>query len=89
MEKVSFSGLVGQSVIILSNSSLSVFMTRYLPLQAKEMVELSKSIANKIKDKQGDITEDEVSFREWLQVMSTCSIWWSTGEEKAKQYITC
>ena len=29
--------------------------------QAKEMVELSKSIANKIKDKQGDITEDEVN----------------------------
>lgn len=28
--------------------------------QAKEMVELSKSIATKIKDKQGDITEDEV-----------------------------
>ena len=27
------------------------------------MVELSKSIANKIKDKQGDITEDEVSGR--------------------------
>lgn len=25
------------------------------------MVELSKSIANKIKEKQGDITEDEVS----------------------------
>lgn len=31
----------------------------FLP-QAKEMVELSRSIANKIKDKQGDITEDEV-----------------------------
>lgn len=29
--------------------------------QAREMVELSKSIANKIKDKQGDITEDEVN----------------------------
>lgn len=28
--------------------------------QAKEMVELSRSIASKIKDKQGDITEDEV-----------------------------
>ncbi|XP_077098840.1 vacuolar protein-sorting-associated protein 36 isoform X2 [Siphateles boraxobius] len=27
--------------------------------KAKEMVELSRSIANKIKDKQGDITEDE------------------------------
>lgn len=34
----------------------------YLSLQAKEMVEVSKSIANKIKDKQGDITEDEVSL---------------------------
>lgn len=32
----------------------------FVALQAKEMVELSKSIANKIKDKQGDITEDEV-----------------------------
>ena len=32
--------------------------------QAKEMVELSRSIANKIKDKQGDITEDEVII--WL-----------------------
>lgn len=31
--------------------------------KAKEMVELSRSIANKIKDKQGDITEDEV--RNW------------------------
>ncbi|KAM7111403.1 vacuolar protein-sorting-associated protein 36 isoform 3-T3 [Molossus nigricans] len=30
-----------------------------LMVKAKEMVELSKSIANKIKDKQGDITEDE------------------------------
>lgn len=30
------------------------------------MVELSKSIANKIKDKQGDITEDEVSFGDLL-----------------------
>ncbi|XP_023049792.1 vacuolar protein-sorting-associated protein 36 isoform X2 [Piliocolobus tephrosceles] len=30
-----------------------------LMIKAKEMVELSKSIANKIKDKQGDITEDE------------------------------
>lgn len=32
--------------------------------QAKEMVELSRSIANKIKDKQGDITEDEVSLKQ-------------------------
>ncbi|XP_045544806.1 vacuolar protein-sorting-associated protein 36 isoform X1 [Salmo salar] len=30
-----------------------------LMVKAKEMVELSRSIANKIKDKQGDITEDE------------------------------
>ncbi|XP_036084414.1 vacuolar protein-sorting-associated protein 36 isoform X2 [Rousettus aegyptiacus] len=30
-----------------------------LMIKAKEMVELSKSIANKIKEKQGDITEDE------------------------------
>ncbi len=35
----------------------------YLSLQAKEMVEVSKSIANKIKDKQGDISEDEVSLK--------------------------
>lgn len=40
-----------------------VSVTHYLPLQAKEMVELSRSIANKIKDKQGDITEDEVSLK--------------------------
>ncbi|XP_020033981.1 vacuolar protein-sorting-associated protein 36 isoform X5 [Castor canadensis] len=31
-----------------------------LMIKAKEMVELSKSIANKIKEKQGDITEDEL-----------------------------
>ncbi|XP_016831546.1 vacuolar protein-sorting-associated protein 36 isoform X2 [Cricetulus griseus] len=30
-----------------------------LMIKAKEMVELSKSIANKIKEKQGDVTEDE------------------------------
>lgn len=40
-----------------------VSASHYLPLQAKEMVELSRSIANKIKDKQGDITEDEVSLK--------------------------
>lgn len=34
---------------------------RVCVLQAKEMVELSKSIASKIREKQGDITEDEVS----------------------------
>uniref|UniRef100_A0A8C2AQR5 Vacuolar protein-sorting-associated protein 36 n=1 Tax=Cyprinus carpio TaxID=7962 RepID=A0A8C2AQR5_CYPCA len=42
----------------------------YLSLQAKEMVELSKSIANKIKDKQGDITEDEtIRFKSYLLSM--------------------
>ncbi|XP_012890268.1 PREDICTED: vacuolar protein-sorting-associated protein 36 [Dipodomys ordii] len=30
-----------------------------LMIKAKEMVELSRSIANKIKEKQGDVTEDE------------------------------
>ncbi|KGL80801.1 Vacuolar protein-sorting-associated protein 36, partial [Tinamus guttatus] len=38
--------------------------------KAKEMVELSKSIANKIKEKQGDITEDEtVRFKSYLLSM--------------------
>uniref|UniRef100_A0A8C5LEQ8 Vacuolar protein-sorting-associated protein 36 n=1 Tax=Jaculus jaculus TaxID=51337 RepID=A0A8C5LEQ8_JACJA len=38
--------------------------------QAKEMVELSKSIANKIKEKQGDITEDEtIRFKSYLLSM--------------------
>lgn len=41
------------------------------------MVELSKSIANKIKDKQGDITEDEVNrllFKAWetTEIMQWC-----------------
>uniref|UniRef100_A0A669DNI5 Vacuolar protein-sorting-associated protein 36 n=1 Tax=Oreochromis niloticus TaxID=8128 RepID=A0A669DNI5_ORENI len=37
---------------------------------AKEMVELSRSIANKIKDKQGDITEDEtIRFKAYLLSM--------------------
>ncbi|NWQ65158.1 VPS36 protein, partial [Neopipo cinnamomea] len=37
---------------------------------AKEMVELSKSIANKIKEKQGDITEDEtIRFKSYLLSM--------------------
>uniref|UniRef100_A0A8B9LZT9 Vacuolar protein-sorting-associated protein 36 n=1 Tax=Astyanax mexicanus TaxID=7994 RepID=A0A8B9LZT9_ASTMX len=37
---------------------------------AKEMVELSRSIANKIKDKQGDITEDEtIRFKSYLLSM--------------------
>lgn len=39
-------------------------------VKAKEMVELSKSIANKIKDKQGDITEDEtIRFKSYLLSM--------------------
>ena len=33
----------------------------FVPLQAKDMVTLSKTISQKIKDKQGDITEDEVN----------------------------
>ncbi|KAM9455980.1 vacuolar protein-sorting-associated protein 36 [Clarias gariepinus] len=38
--------------------------------KAKEMVELSRSIANKIKDKQGDITEDEtIRFKSYLLSM--------------------
>uniref|UniRef100_A0A8C2MUI5 Vacuolar protein-sorting-associated protein 36 n=1 Tax=Cricetulus griseus TaxID=10029 RepID=A0A8C2MUI5_CRIGR len=38
--------------------------------QAKEMVELSKSIANKIKEKQGDVTEDEtIRFKSYLLSM--------------------
>lgn len=32
------------------------------------MVELSRSIANKIKDKQGDITEDEVRAYKWKEL---------------------
>ncbi|NXL71001.1 VPS36 protein, partial [Leptocoma aspasia] len=38
--------------------------------KAKEMVELSKSIANKIREKQGDITEDEtIRFKSYLLSM--------------------
>ncbi|XP_017367315.1 vacuolar protein-sorting-associated protein 36 isoform X5 [Cebus imitator] len=41
-----------------------------LMIKAKEMVELSKSIANKIKDKQGNITEDEtIRFKSYLLSM--------------------
>ena len=52
--------------------------------QAKEMVELSKSIANKIKDKQGDITEDEVrtadrNRRKAVYNICTCSNSYVTG----------
>uniref|UniRef100_A0A674PLM2 Vacuolar protein-sorting-associated protein 36 n=1 Tax=Takifugu rubripes TaxID=31033 RepID=A0A674PLM2_TAKRU len=47
------------SEVVLKNSKL-----------AKEMVELSRSIANKIKDKQGDITEDEtIRFKSYLLSM--------------------
>lgn len=41
------------------------------------MVELSRSIANKIKDKQGDITEDEVSNKQedsWMIVSNLKSL---------------
>ncbi|KAG8147459.1 hypothetical protein E2320_022618, partial [Naja naja] len=38
--------------------------------KAKEMVELSKSIASKIREKQGDITEDEtIRFKSYLLSM--------------------
>ncbi|KAJ3589179.1 hypothetical protein NHX12_010027 [Muraenolepis orangiensis] len=41
-----------------------------LMVKAKEMVELSRSIANKIKDRQGNITEDEtVRFKSYLLSM--------------------
>uniref|UniRef100_A0A7M4E544 Vacuolar protein-sorting-associated protein 36 n=1 Tax=Crocodylus porosus TaxID=8502 RepID=A0A7M4E544_CROPO len=41
-----------------------------LMVKAREMVELSKSIANKIKEKQGDITEDEtIRFKSYLLSM--------------------
>uniref|UniRef100_A0AAY5KD90 Vacuolar protein-sorting-associated protein 36 n=1 Tax=Esox lucius TaxID=8010 RepID=A0AAY5KD90_ESOLU len=41
-----------------------------LMVKAKEMVELSRSIANKIKEKQGDITEDEtIRFKSYLLSM--------------------
>uniref|UniRef100_A0AAQ4NZM5 Vacuolar protein-sorting-associated protein 36 n=1 Tax=Gasterosteus aculeatus aculeatus TaxID=481459 RepID=A0AAQ4NZM5_GASAC len=41
-----------------------------LMVKAKEMVELSRSIANKIKDKQGNITEDEtIRFKSYLLSM--------------------
>ncbi|XP_059912912.1 vacuolar protein-sorting-associated protein 36 isoform X1 [Gadus macrocephalus] len=41
-----------------------------LMVKAKEMVELSRSIANKIKDKHGDITEDEtIRFKSYLLSM--------------------
>lgn len=54
-----------------------------LPLQAKEMVELSRSIANKIKDKQGDITEDEVSLKT-LRGLIILTHQCFTGKKRAK-----
>lgn len=43
---------------------------RLFSAQAKEMVELSKSIANKVKEKQGDVTEDEtIRFKSYLLSM--------------------
>lgn len=64
--------LLGDTLGMLFIISLLLFSW-----QAKEMVELSKSIANKIKDKQGDITEDEVNrllFKalETTQIMEWC-----------------
>ncbi|KAG5843428.1 hypothetical protein ANANG_G00150850 [Anguilla anguilla] len=49
-----------------------------LMVKAKEMVELSRSIASKIKDKQGDITEDERGAGErergpWMSVAESVS----------------
>ncbi|XP_042298698.1 vacuolar protein-sorting-associated protein 36 isoform X1 [Sceloporus undulatus] len=45
-------------------------LSKLMEKQAKEMVELSKSIANKIKEKQGDITEDEtIRFKSYLLSM--------------------
>ena len=46
--------------------------------KAKEMVELSRSIANKIKDKHGDITEDEVRRPPCTSMVDTtpdCIVW--------------
>uniref|UniRef100_A0A673HKP0 Vacuolar protein-sorting-associated protein 36 n=1 Tax=Sinocyclocheilus rhinocerous TaxID=307959 RepID=A0A673HKP0_9TELE len=70
----SLSRLVGRPVI-MHNTAMVNFISldsanHYLSLQAKEMVEVSKSIANKIKDKQGDITEDEtIRFKSYLLSM--------------------
>ena len=55
-----------------------------LIVQAKEMVAISKSISAKIKEKQGDITEDEVInfllkfLLQWFQLASArCCCWLS------------
>uniref|UniRef100_A0A671P2L5 Vacuolar protein-sorting-associated protein 36 n=1 Tax=Sinocyclocheilus anshuiensis TaxID=1608454 RepID=A0A671P2L5_9TELE len=70
----SLSRLVGRPVIMHNTAMINVISldsaNHYLSLQAKEMVEVSKSIANKIKDKQGDITEDEtIRFKSYLLSM--------------------
>lgn len=43
------------------------------------MVELSKSIANKIKDKQGDITEDEVHGLHFKAFETILIVLWCFG----------
>uniref|UniRef100_A0A672KYT9 Vacuolar protein-sorting-associated protein 36 n=1 Tax=Sinocyclocheilus grahami TaxID=75366 RepID=A0A672KYT9_SINGR len=70
----SLSRLVGRPLIMHSTAVINFISldsaNHYLSLQAKEMVEVSKSIANKIKDKQGDITEDEtIRFKSYLLSM--------------------
>ena len=47
-------------------------MHDYLLFQAKEMVSLSKTIVTKIRDKQGEITEDEVCCQDsfYFEVIS-------------------
>lgn len=50
-----------------------------LSRQAKDMVELSKSIANKIKDKQGDITEDEVHGLHFKAFETILIVLWCFG----------
>lgn len=42
--------------------SMSKLYVQQFCFQAKDMVNLSRTIATKIKDKKGDITEDEVSL---------------------------
>ena len=44
--------------------------------QAKEMVAVSKSISTKIKDKQGDITDDEVCASIYIR------LYWSLLDDK-------
>ena len=50
-------------------------------LQAKDMVTLSKTISMKIKDKQGDITEDEVLSKDvWSPKSTTLNIYFRLFE---------